>query len=79
MELTRFSNQSYNNVHSPNEMVVDTGDYVGVANEPDKDPVAIINPDSSETEADQLHDLPAADDRASPSLSPDLQSVLCLF
>lgn len=54
--------QSYN-VHSPNDMVVDSGDYVGVANEPDKEPVAIINPDSTDGEADQLQDLPMADDR----------------
>lgn len=56
--------QSYN-VNSPNEMVVDTEDYVGVANEPDKDPVAIINPDSPDGSADQLQDLPMANDRAS--------------
>lgn len=54
--------QSYN-VHSPNDMVVDSGDYVGVANEPDKEPVAIINPDSTDGEADQLQDLPMANDR----------------
>ena len=61
--------QSYN-VNSPNEMVVDSGDYVGVANEPDKEPVTIINPDSPEGETDQLQDLPMANDRAY-SLVPD--------
>ncbi|KAF7559047.1 hypothetical protein G7046_g5116 [Stylonectria norvegica] len=55
------SRQSYN-VHLPNDMIVDSGDYVGVANEPDTDPVAIINPDSPEGEADQLQDLPQAND-----------------
>ncbi|KAF5005389.1 hypothetical protein FDECE_8153 [Fusarium decemcellulare] len=50
-------------VHSPNDMVMDTDDYIGVANEPEK--VAIINPDSLEQgEADQLQDLPRADDHS---------------
>ncbi|KAI5461141.1 hypothetical protein BGZ63DRAFT_228114 [Mariannaea sp. PMI_226] len=46
---------------SPNDMVIDAQDYIGVANEPDKD-VAIINPDNLEKEADQLQDLPLAND-----------------
>lgn len=50
-------------------MVMDTDDYVGVANEPDKDPVAII-PETLDQEADQLQDLPMANDRASPYPSP---------
>lgn len=58
---------------SPNEMVMDTGDYVGVDNDPEKDPVAIINPDNLEQEAEQLQDLPLANDRAS---TPPLR--LCL-
>lgn len=55
--------QSYN-VDSPNEMVVDTDDYVGVANAPEKDSVAIINPDGLEQgDSDQqLQDLPLASD-----------------
>lgn len=57
--------QAYN-VPSPNEMVVDTGDYVGVDNDSEKGPVAIISPDSMEQEADQLQDLPLANDRTSP-------------
>ncbi|KAK2601922.1 ubiquitin-specific protease ubp15 [Conoideocrella luteorostrata] len=58
-----IENQSYN-VDSPNEMVVDTDDYVGVANAPEKDHVAIINPDSLEQgDSDQqLQDLPLAND-----------------
>lgn len=48
-------------VNSPNDMVMDTDDYVGVANEPDKDPVAII-PETLDQEADQLQDLPMAND-----------------
>lgn len=56
--------QAYN-APSPNEMVMDTGDYVGVNNDPEKDPVAIINPDNLEQEGDQLQDLPLANDCAS--------------
>ncbi|UPK93680.1 hypothetical protein LCI18_004615 [Fusarium solani-melongenae] len=48
-------------VHSPNDMVMDTDDYISVANEPEN--VAIINPDNLEHgEADQLQDLPMAND-----------------
>ncbi|KAK5993223.1 Deubiquitinating enzyme 15 [Cladobotryum mycophilum] len=53
--------QSYN-IPSPNEMVVDTDDYVGVANAPEKDSVAIINPDNLDHDVDQLQDLPLAND-----------------
>lgn len=50
-------------INSPNDMVMDTDDYIGVANEPEK--VAIINPDNLEqSEVDQLQDLPMANDRA---------------
>ncbi|POR35949.1 Ubiquitin carboxyl-terminal hydrolase 21 [Tolypocladium paradoxum] len=58
-----YRNQSYN-VDSPNEMVVDADDYVGVADAPEKDPVAIISPDNLEHgETDQqLQDLPLAND-----------------
>ncbi|KAL6910991.1 putative ubiquitin hydrolase [Trichoderma evansii] len=54
--------QSYN-IPSPNDMVVDTDDYVGAPNAPEKEPVAIISPDGGlEHEADQLQDLPLAND-----------------
>jgi ubiquitin carboxyl-terminal hydrolase 7 len=49
------------NVPSPNEMVIDTGDYVDVDSGLEKDPVTIINPDNLEQEGDQLQDLPLAD------------------
>lgn len=50
-------------INSPNDMVMDTDDYIGVADEPEK--VAIINPDNLEqSEVDQLQDLPLANDRA---------------
>ena len=44
-------------------MVVDSEDYVGTANAPDPDHVAIINPDNLDNETDQLQDLPKATDR----------------
>ncbi|WZH44968.1 Ubiquitin thiolesterase [Fusarium acuminatum] len=48
-------------INSPNDMVMDTDDYINVADEPEK--VAIINPDNLEpTEVDQLQDLPVATD-----------------
>lgn len=46
-------------------MVVDTADYVGVDNNSEKGPVAIISSDNLEQEADQLQDLPLANDRTS--------------
>jgi hypothetical protein len=50
-------------INSPNDMVMDTDDYIGVADEPEK--VAIINPDNLEqSEVDQLQDMPLANDRA---------------
>lgn len=58
--------QSYN-IPSPNDMVVDTDDYVGAPNAPEKESVAIISPDGGlEHEADQLQDLPLANDCAYP-------------
>jgi hypothetical protein len=42
-------------------MVMDTDDYVGVGNDPEKDPIAIITPD--EPESDQPLDEPLATDR----------------
>lgn len=66
-----FRKQSYG-VDSPNEMVVDADDYVGVADAPERDPVAIISPDHLD-QADtghQLQDLPLANDRASAPLPP---------
>jgi hypothetical protein len=57
--------QQTHDINSPNDMVMDTDDYIGVASEPEK--VAIIDPDSFEqSEADQLQDLPLATDRAYP-------------
>ncbi|KAH6696852.1 ubiquitin carboxyl-terminal hydrolase [Plectosphaerella plurivora] len=54
---------SYNHdVHSPNEMVVDTDDYVGAPELTEKEPVAIINPDNLDNDVDQLQDLPLATD-----------------
>lgn len=48
-------------------MVVDTDDYVGAPNAPEKEHVAIINPDGGvEHEADQLQDLPLANDCVYP-------------
>lgn len=60
----RSSLKTYN-VPSPNEMVVDTEDYTD-----EKEPVAIINPDTPDQESDQLQDLPLADDCRFPSRSP---------
>lgn len=70
--------QSYN-VPSPNDMVVDTDDYVGVPNAPEKESVAIISPEGAvEHEADQLQDLPLANDCAySLPLPPLRQERLC--
>jgi hypothetical protein len=65
----RHDPQAYN-VPSPNEMVVDTGDYVGVDHDPEKEPVAIISPDSLEQQADQLQDLPLANDRTFRTQTP---------
>lgn len=66
-------------VNSPNDMIMDTDDYVGVANEPDKSPVAIINPDNTEqAEADQLQDGPRADDCAYSSPTIIQYLALCL-
>ncbi len=56
-----FPLQSYN-VPSPNEMEVDTTEYVGDPNIMEKEPVAIINPDNLDQETDQLQDLPLAND-----------------
>jgi ubiquitin carboxyl-terminal hydrolase 7 len=57
-------------INSPNDMVMDTDDYIGVASEPEK--VAIIDPDSFEqSEADQLQDLPLATDH-------DAMKEICL-
>lgn len=59
----RHHTQQTHDINSPNDMVMDTDDYIGVASEPEK--VAIIDPDSFEqSEADQLQDLPLATDRA---------------
>ncbi|UQC82690.1 ubiquitin carboxyl-terminal hydrolase [Colletotrichum lupini] len=53
---------SYNNdIHSPNEMVVDTDEYVG-GTDSEKEPIAIIDPDNLDNGAEQLQDLPLAND-----------------
>lgn len=51
-------------VDSPNEMIMDADDYVGVLDAPDKEPVAIISPDNLDQveTSQQLQDLPLADD-----------------
>jgi ubiquitin carboxyl-terminal hydrolase 7 len=51
-------------MQSPNEMVVDSEDYVGGQNPPEQESVAIINPENLENDAEQLQDLPKATDRA---------------
>lgn len=68
--------QSYN-VPSPNEMVVDSDDYVGVPNAPEKESVAIINPEG-EHEADQLQDLPLANDCAYLPPSSTIRPLISL-
>lgn len=69
VSANRTLRRQNHNVPSP-EMVVDTDDYVGVANEPEKEPVAIINPDNLDQEAEQLQDLPLATDRTCPRHVP---------
>lgn len=44
------------NSPSPNEMVVDTSDYVDVDTENEKEPVAIINPDNLGQDELQIED-----------------------
>lgn len=52
------------NSPSPNEMVVDTSDYVDVDTENEKEPVAIINPDNLGQDEDRIDDdRPLANDR----------------
>ncbi|KAL2760507.1 hypothetical protein ACRALDRAFT_1059705 [Sodiomyces alcalophilus JCM 7366] len=53
---------NHHDVQSPNEMVVDTDEYVGVTNGSEKESIAIINPDNLDSESDQLQDLPLATD-----------------
>ena len=45
-------------------MAVDTDDYVGVDDVNEKEPVAIIHPDSLDNDGDQLQDQPLATDCA---------------
>lgn len=50
-------------IHSPNEMVVDTqDDYVVQSAENEKDQLAIINPDNLENDAEQVENVPLATD-----------------
>jgi len=53
-------------------MMIDSDDYVGI-NTSEKDDVAIINTDMPDAEADQLHDLPTADDCTPPLPLPTLR------
>jgi ubiquitin carboxyl-terminal hydrolase 7 len=55
------------NAPSPNEMVIDSPDLAGATTDPEKDAIAIINPDSLDQEADNLQDLPLATDRWCPT------------
>lgn len=48
---------------SPNEMVVDTDEYLDDVDGPDAEPVAIINPDNLEAESEPASDKPLATDR----------------
>lgn len=58
------SNKKAYNSPSPNEMVVDTSDYVDVDTENEKEPVAIINPDNLGQDEDQIEEnRPLANDR----------------
>lgn len=54
------------NSPSPNEMIVDTSDYVDVDTENEKEPVAIINPDNLSQDELQTEEMkPPANDRTS--------------
>lgn len=60
-------------------MVIDSADYLGATDPSEKDEVAIINTDTADAEADQLVELPRADDCASPDIpllcfSPDINA-----
>lgn len=59
------SAQSYN-VPSPNEMEVDAHEYVDVSSIADREPVAIINADGADQDAETLQDLPLANDCMHP-------------
>lgn len=50
-------------------MVVETDEYVG-GPDAEKEPVAIINPDNLDNEAEQLQDLPLASDCKNTKTSP---------
>ena len=51
-------------------MVIDSADYLGATDPSEKDEVAIINTDTADADADQLVELPRADDCASPHIPP---------
>lgn len=60
-------------------MVIDSTDYLGATDPSEKDEVAIINTDTADADADQLVELPRADDCASsstPSLRFPLNPIL---
>lgn len=57
-------NEKAYNSPSPNEMVVDTSDYVDVDTENEKEPVAIINPDNLGQDEELVEEnRPLANDR----------------
>lgn len=61
--LTSQFQQSYDpEIHSPNEMVVDSSDDYVVPGENDKEPVAIINPESLDADGDQPENVTLATD-----------------
>jgi hypothetical protein len=60
-----ISDEAFNpDMNSPNDMLVDTEEHIvdPAANGVEKDNLTIINPDNLETEAEQVQDLPRADD-----------------
>lgn len=62
--LIRLLPKSYDSeIHSPNEMIVDTQDDL-VPAENEKEQVVDINPDSLDNDADQHDNAPLATDRA---------------
>ena len=55
-------------------MMVDSGDYLGATDLSEKDEVAIINTDTAD-EADQIVELPRADDRTSTACPASLLRI----
>lgn len=69
----KSSNEKAYNSPSPNEMVVDTSDYVDMDTENEKEPVAIINPDTLGQDEGQTEEykIPATDRSYCPRTSVD--------